>query len=82
MLAAELWKNLINSDPLNNRNAEIAGAYNFGPDLYSNRSVEDLVQELLKHYDGSWEDQTKPDAPHEASMLNLSIDKAFHKLGW
>ena len=82
LLAAELWKNLINSDPLNNRNAEIAGAYNFGPDLYSNRSVEDLVQELLKHYDGSWEDQTKPDAPHEASMLNLSIDKAFHKLGW
>lgn len=82
LLAAELWKNLINSEPLNNRNAEIAGAYNFGPDLYSNRSVEDLVQELLKHYDGSWEDQTKPDAPHEASMLNLSIDKAFHKLGW
>jgi len=82
LLAAELWKNLINSEPLYNRNAEIAGAYNFGPDLYSNRSVEDLVQELLKHYDGSWEDQTKPDAPHEASMLNLSIDKAFHKLGW
>ena len=82
LLAAELWTNLINFDPSNNRNAEIVGAYNFGPDLYSNRSVEDLVKELLKHYEGSWEDQTDPDAPHEASLLNLSIDKAFHKLGW
>ena len=82
LLAAELWKNLRNSDPLIERIAELAGAYNFGPDLYSNRSVGKLVEELLKHLDGSWEYQSDPNAPHEASLLNLSIDKAYHKLGW
>jgi CDP-glucose 4,6-dehydratase len=82
LLAAELWTSLRNSDLPNKRATELAGAYNFGPDLYSNRSVVNLVQELLKYYDGSWEDQTDPDAPHEASLLNLSTDKAFHKLGW
>lgn len=81
-LAAELWKNLTNSDPSNERIAELSGAFNFGPDLYSNRSVGKLVEELLMHYEGSWEDQSDPKAPHEASLLNLSIDKAYHKLGW
>lgn len=82
ILAAELWQNLSKIDMSHERITELSGAYNFGPDLYSNRSVGNLVEELLKHYDGSWEDQTESDAPHEASLLNLSIDKAFHKLGW
>jgi CDP-glucose 4,6-dehydratase len=81
-LAAELWKNLTNSDPSNERIAELSGAFNFGPDLYSNRSVGKLVEELLKHYEGSWEDHSDSNAPHEATLLNLSVDKAYHKLGW
>jgi CDP-glucose 4,6-dehydratase len=57
-------------------------AFNFGPNLSSNRTVADLVQELLKHWPGQWEDQSDPQAPHEASKLNLATDKAFHLLDW
>ncbi len=60
----------------------LAGAYNFGPPLSSNRTVAELVQEGLKHWEGSWEDRSDPHAPHEAGKLNLATDKAFHTLGW
>lgn len=56
--------------------------FNFGPALSSNRTVEELVIELLKHTDGQWEDKSDPNKPHEASLLNLSIDKAHHLLEW
>lgn len=59
-----------------------ASAFNFGPGLSSNRTVEALVQEILKHWPGRWEDHSDPEAVHEASLLNLSIDKAHHILGW
>ena len=63
-------------------NPELAGGYNFGPSLSSNRTVADLVKEGLNHWPGDWEDCSDPDAPHEAGKLNLSTDKAFHQLGW
>jgi CDP-glucose 4,6-dehydratase len=40
------------------------------------------VEELLEHAPGAWEDCSDPRAPHEASKLNLAIDKAHHMLGW
>ena len=40
------------------------------------------MQEVLKHWPGSWEDQSSPKAPHEASLLNLATDKARHLLQW
>ena len=48
----------------------------------SNRSVRELVEAALRHWPGSWLDQSDPNAPHEASLLNLVIDKAHHQLGW
>ncbi|RYD35839.1 MAG: CDP-glucose 4,6-dehydratase [Verrucomicrobiaceae bacterium] len=60
----------------------LSGAFNFGPALSSNRTVEDLVRELLRHTGGTWIDASDPAAVHEASKLNLSTDKAFHLLGW
>jgi len=60
----------------------LAGAFNFGPALSSNRTVADLVQEGLTHWPGAWEDRSDPHALHEASKLNLATDKAFHLLGW
>ena len=60
-------------------------AFNFGPRLESNRTVAELVAEILKHrpgQSGRWEDRSDPHAPHEASLLNLSIEKAFHLLRW
>jgi CDP-glucose 4,6-dehydratase len=68
--------------PSRRSSAEFCTAVNFGPQLSSNRTVGELVNELLKHFDGRWEDRTDPTAPHEASLLNLAIDKAHHLLGW
>lgn len=60
----------------------LASGFNFGPSLASNRTVAELVQELLKHWPGSWEDRSDPRAAHEAKLLNLATDKAHHLLGW
>jgi CDP-glucose 4,6-dehydratase len=60
----------------------LATAFNFGPQLEANRSVRELVEQALLHWPGSWLDQSDPGAPHEASLLNLVIDKAHHQLGW
>lgn len=58
-------------------------AFNFGPELEANRTVADLVENLLRHWPGgSWKDASDPNAPHEAARLNLAIDKARHVLGW
>ncbi len=62
--------------------APLRSAFNFGPNLTSNRTVAQLVEELIKHGPGTWEDRSDPQAPHEASKLNLAVDKAFHLLGW
>lgn len=60
----------------------LASGFNFGPTLDSNRTVAALVEELLKSWPGDWEDRSDPRAPHEASKLNLAIDKAHHLLNW
>lgn len=61
---------------------EQASAFNFGPQLEANRPVRELVEEALRHWPGSWQDQSDPNAPHEANLLNLVIDRAHHQLGW
>jgi CDP-glucose 4,6-dehydratase len=62
--------------------SSLRDAFNFGPRLESNRTVAQLVIEILKHRPGQWEDRSDPNAPHEASLLNLSVEKAFHLLKW
>jgi CDP-glucose 4,6-dehydratase len=57
-------------------------AFNFGPGHESNRTVQELIAEILKHAQGKWVDQSNPNAPHEASFLQLSTDKANALLGW
>jgi CDP-glucose 4,6-dehydratase len=59
-----------------------ATAFNFGPAITANRSVAGLVEEILRHWPGRWEDRSDPQAVHEASLLNLATDKAYHLLGW
>lgn len=62
---------------------KFSGAFNFGPALSSDRTVRELVEELLKNYGaGTWKDESEPNAVHEARLLNLATDKAFHLLGW
>ena len=60
----------------------VAMPFNFGPGPESNRTVEDLVAELLKHREGSWRDASDPKAPHEATLLNLSIARSERILNW
>jgi CDP-glucose 4,6-dehydratase len=61
---------------------DLAGAFNFGPNQGATRPVASLVEEVLKHWPGRWEDRTDPQAVHEASQLSLAIDKAAGALGW
>jgi CDP-glucose 4,6-dehydratase len=59
-----------------------ATAFNFGPTPAATQPVKALVEEVLKHWPGKWEDRTDPKAPHEATLLSLAIDKAARELGW
>jgi CDP-glucose 4,6-dehydratase len=61
---------------------QLCSCFNFGPHITSNRPVEELVRAILENWPGEWNDLTKPDQKHEAGMLNLTIDKAYHLLGW
>ena len=58
------------------------GAFNFGPTLDSNRSVKSLVEAILISWPGLWIDNSSPEEVHEASLLHLQIDKAYHQLRW
>ena len=57
-------------------------AFNFGPENDSHRSVEQLVTEILQHWQGEWKDASQPGAVHEAHLLHLAIEKAHDLLGW
>jgi CDP-glucose 4,6-dehydratase len=57
-------------------------AFNFGPHLSSNRPVRDLIEAMLRQWDGEWALDQQTQAPHEAGVLHLQIDKAHHQLGW
>jgi CDP-glucose 4,6-dehydratase len=57
-------------------------SFNFGPTAASNQPVRALVGEILKHWPGTLQDLSEPGAPHEASLLHLSTDKAAFLLGW
>jgi CDP-glucose 4,6-dehydratase len=62
--------------------APLDAAFNFGPDLTSNHSVANLVDELTRHLGGKWRDLSDESALHEASKLNLATGKAYHLLDW
>ena len=64
------------------RFADYASGFNFGPDPKANRTVKELVEELLMHRKGEWVDRSNPNAVHEAGLLNLDIQKAKRILGW
>ncbi len=63
--------------------AKYSGAWNFGPNQDSIIPVGDIADLVIKHYgEGSWEDMSDPNQPHEASLLSLDISKARFELGW
>jgi CDP-glucose 4,6-dehydratase len=62
--------------------ARYAQAFNFGPEPAANRSVRDLVEEVLRHWPGTWEQIAQEKHLKEAPLLSLAIDKARDTLGW
>ena len=64
------------------RFGDVASGFNFGPDPAANRTVGELVAEVVKNAGGSWADCSEPNAVHEAGLLNLDIAKAREVLGW
>ena len=82
-LSGYLWLGAcLSDDKLTPFATQLASAFNFGPALASNRTVSELVQEILKHWPGKWDDMSDPKAVHEAKLLNLATDKAHHFLCW
>ena len=79
-LGAALWE--IVDGKNGKRAAEVCSAFNFGADPKSNRAVHQVVDEILKHWPGKWIDKSEPNAPHEAGLLSLKIDKAARVLDW
>ena len=73
---------LLLAEVLAHNSSPLCEAFNFGPNLSSNRSVAELVTTILEHWPGAWVNQGDPTAPHEARLLHLQIDKAYHHLGW
>jgi CDP-glucose 4,6-dehydratase len=55
---------------------------NFGPDGTDQRSVEELVEALLRHWPGRWQAHRDPQAPRESHLLLLDASEARHCLGW
>ncbi len=61
---------------------DVASGFNFGPLPDANRSVGELVEEVLRHWPGQWLKEAPAGGLHEAGLLGLAIDKAFHCLQW
>ena len=62
--------------------AALAGAFNFGPEPAANRTVRELVEEILAHWPGEWEQAAQEAHLPEAPLLSLDISKAREVLDW
>jgi CDP-glucose 4,6-dehydratase len=64
------------------RSRKHEGAYNFGPSSRDERTVIELVREVLKNWNGTWRVLREKHPPHEARRLQLQNSKARRRLGW
>ena len=82
-LSGYLWLAACLSDPqFSPVHSQLASAFNFGPGPEANRTVQELVVEVLKTCSGSWVDKSDPHAVHEARLLQLNTAKAKALLNW
>ena len=73
---------LLLAESLSRNNINFSTAFNFGPLIESNRSVQELVKECLKNWQGEFILDNNANKPHEAGVLNLTIEKAIKELNW
>lgn len=57
-------------------------SFNFGPAPHDERTVRQLVEEVLHHWPGHWADQPEVSAVTEAQKLQLNSAKAGQVLAW
>lgn len=62
---------------------EYCEGWNFGPEAEGVSTVWEVASEVIKNYgSGELKDSSDPNAPHEAELLMLNINKAKARLGW
>lgn len=64
------------------RGDKLSGAYNFGPSAGGNRTVAEVVREVLAWWPGSWRKNAERFALPEAGLLQLDNRLARRELGW
>ena len=58
-------------------------AWNFGPTEESMKHVGEVADLVVQNWgEGSWQDQSEKNAPHETNILKLDINKARTRLRW
>lgn len=68
---------------LANEPRRYAGSWNFGPEVNAVRTVHEVAEMLVRLWgEGSVRVERNADDPHEATLLQLNIDKAKLQLGW
>lgn len=77
-----LAQNIYSMNKLNFTANQFCEPFNFGPPLSSNQAVSSLIEQMLLHWPGGWQDLSGPNIHHEAVKLHLQIDKSYHRLNW
>jgi CDP-glucose 4,6-dehydratase len=73
LLAKKMWENP----------TRYCEGWNFGPNMDSLENVWDIASKVVQYYGtGKLNDISEPNAPHEAGLLMLDIQKAKLELGW
>lgn len=73
LLAKMMWENP----------TEYCEGWNFGPEAEGVSTVWEVASELIRNYgSGDLKDSSTSNAPHEANLLMLNINKAKKRLGW
>ena len=78
-----LYGYLALAEKLHERPKEFSGAYNFGPNADSVKTVWEMAEGIVKRWGfGELLDVCDPKAEHESNLLTLDISKALFELGW
>ena len=81
VLAEKLYKS--NNSLSKDSDNIFTSAFNFGPNISSNKTVNFLVNEIIKHWPGNIKKNNHDfNQFHEAEKLHLQVDKAFSLLNW
>lgn len=74
---------LLTAANLMNEPKRFTGAWNFGPNAESIRTVKDLSEMIVAEWgSGRIEIEQQLNAPHEANLLHLNCDKAYQLMRW